>query len=89
MKFEDQIVIKLEPELRHVLAHLIVALYAVIDGNLQTAEENLRSVESTVFFGSEEDELTSLLKRKAKSMAKKKRKRKRPMRPKNPCTGKK
>ncbi len=46
--FEDQIVLKLEPELRHVCAHFFFALEALAHGRPVLALENLRSIESLI-----------------------------------------
>ena len=85
--FENQIKIKSNPELRHVLAHMVVAMQEIIDGHPLSAEENLRSIESVLFYEDEEHELESL-KRKERSMAKKSKPRPRP-KPSNPCNPKK
>jgi hypothetical protein len=54
--FSDQISIKMEPELRHVLAHLFYALEAVVKKCPQGAMDNLRCVEGLVFFEGDQPE---------------------------------
>lgn len=54
--FEDQITIKMEPELRHALAHIYYAVEALAHNRPISALDNLRSIESLIMFDGDEDD---------------------------------
>ena len=49
------IVIKADPELRHVLSHMILALRALAEGHPRVAQYELQQIEGLVFFESDDD----------------------------------
>ena len=55
-QFSDQITIKLNPELRHALSHLWLAIHELASGNVRTCFAELRSIESLVLFDEGEEE---------------------------------
>lgn len=48
-------IIKDEPELRHVLAHLIMAIDAITEGNLKVAKHEVESIEGLIMWNSDQD----------------------------------
>jgi len=53
--FENQLPIKCQPELRHVLAHLSDAVEALAKGRPIECLDNLKSVEGLIFFMLEDE----------------------------------
>lgn len=51
--FEDMIIIKMEPELRHVLSHLYYAIDCLIQQCPAGAEDNLKCIEGLIKFSGE------------------------------------
>ena len=52
----DFINLKEEPELRHILSHLWLALWAVACGRKGEAKMELKSIESLVFYKNEKEQ---------------------------------
>jgi len=51
---KEQISIKMEPELRHVLAHMSYAIEALAKGNLGEAQYEIESIKGLVFWDNDE-----------------------------------
>ncbi len=62
--FADALVIKTEPELRHVLAHLYYAIDHLVAGRSLMAQNELKSIEGLVFFDGDDDQYESWLQAK-------------------------
>ena len=60
--FSDQLVIKMQPELRHALAHIWYAVEALAHGRNVSALAELRSIESLVFFDGDDSDYEAWLK---------------------------
>lgn len=52
--FENQVIIKMNPELRHVFAHLYYAIEAAIEKCPNSAMDNLKSIEGLIMFEGDE-----------------------------------
>ena len=52
----DFINLKEEPELRHILSHLWLALWALTCGRKGEAKVELKSIESLIFYKNEEEQ---------------------------------
>ena len=50
----DYIIVKNEPEIRHILAHILVAIYALADNCPLTAEDSIKSIEGLVTFNTDD-----------------------------------
>jgi len=75
--FDDQICIKMEPELRHVLAHIYYAIECLAQNAPIGALDNLKSIEGLLMFeGDELDWERFYRKEYGKWLAKRKQKRK-------------
>jgi hypothetical protein len=74
------IVVKREPELRHIIAHLVCAIREVANGQRLSALDDLASIEGLVFFHTERKQ-EDFLRREVIRMKKKKK----PRKPKPKC----
>lgn len=71
------LVVKREPELRHVLAHLYYAIDALRQGLPRLALLELQSIEGLVFWGTDDEEVERWIRaaeRKERAMKRKKKK---------------
>ncbi len=62
--FADALVVKTEPELRHVLAHLYYAIDHLVADRPIMAMNELKSIEGLVFFDGDDDQYESWLQAK-------------------------
>lgn len=63
--FPNQIVIKLEPELRHALAHIWYAIDALAHGCPLVAIQEIKCIEALIFFDGDDQDIESWLKKNA------------------------
>lgn len=67
-------IVKDDPELRHILAHLIMAIEAITEGNLKVAQHEIESIEGLVMWNSDQDMINHIEDRKMACTMRKTRK---------------